>query len=230
MRSAFTILSVVIIFTMCNPPKQEATTVDTVHVQQQQDSSITEQPTNDVSSTPSLTSTKFEEIPVELQQFLEAVNDRDKLAGYLNTALGCYIIEEGAGIYPSVSEVKQTRDFFGNTEFLLFMNSPKPDNAYFINQQNVDPCNLPFEGIYFTSAKKDNHFLLDTYQSYLAAANDEMPEEVKTKLNTLDAAMVWSGNINLANKTGDLNTFNIYLAIVDKKLCLAAIDTRGCGI
>ena len=57
-----------------------------------------------------------------------------------------------------------------------------------------------------------------------------MTEEVKTKLNTLDAAMVWSGNINLANKTGDLNTFNIHLAIVDKKLCLAAIDTRGCGI
>jgi hypothetical protein len=229
MKKSFAILFVAVVFTMCNPAKQETATADSTIVQPQ-DSSLNEQPIIDAGNALSLTSTKFEDIPSELQQFLEAVHDQDKLANYVDTTVGCFIIEEGPGVYPIVSEVKETLGLFANSEFLLFMNTPQLSSGYFINQENVDPCNLPAEGIYFWEAKKNSNFLLKTFQSHLAANNEEMTEEIKSKLNTLDAAMVWSGTINLPNKTDDLNTFDVRLALVDKKIYLAAIDTRGCGM
>ncbi len=218
---------------MCNPAKQETPTTDSTIVQQT-DSITTEQPASEEEKedhpTPSLTSNSLEEIPKDLQEFLNAVQDPLLLANYINSTTGCYIIEEGPGIYPIVTDVKTTGDFNKSLSFTLFTNTPTLYNGYYINNADVDPCSLPAEGIFFFDARKDSHLLLTAYQSHLSAANEEMSDELKIKLNLLDASLIWYGAINLPGKDGELNTFDIYLASINNKVCLAAIDTRGCGI
>ena len=225
------LLSLAVIFTMCNTAKQETPVTDSTAVQQK-DTVIAErsEPVEEPNSSPSLDSKSFEEIPLDLQEFITAVQDPSKLALYINSTVGCYILEEGPGIYPIVTEVNTVGDLNKSNQFTLFMNTPQLYNGYYINSEDVDPCNLTAEGIYFFDAKRDGHLLLNAYQSHLTAASQDMSDEIKTKLDELDAALLWYGAINLPNERDELNTFDIYLAMIDNRICLAAIDTRGCGI
>jgi hypothetical protein len=231
MKSFSLLVALVVLFAMCSPGKQETVASDTISLSTP-DTIVTDQSvaTEEVSEEKvSLTPQTFESLPPELQEFMSAVPDIDKLASWLNTAAGCYLIEEGPGIYPAVTELKTADDFVGNSEFMLFMNTARPAGQYFINQ-NVLLCDVTEEGIYFSEVATDTHVLRNAYESQLAASGETLSAELKTKLDALDAALTWHGIVNLPTKTGDLNTFEIYLASVNNKACIAVIDTRGCGI
>src|SRR6478736_512943 len=176
------LLFLILLFSMCSPAKQETTTADSATVEQSH-SVVTEQsaPAEEQAPTPTLTSKSFEEIPTDLQAFLTAVQDPTTLALYINSTMGCYIIEEGAGIYPVVTEVKAPEEFNKNAPFTLFMNTPQLYNGFYINNEGVDPCNLPADGIFFFDAKKDRHLVFSAYQSQLSATNETMSDELKTK-------------------------------------------------
>lgn len=216
----------------CSTPTRNSTEADSLAIEQ--DTVLVEESPASESDEPipnaNLKSLPFEGIPTELQEFLLAVGDVDKLEAYYNSSVGAYIIEEGPGVYPIVTEVKSRDDFLQSSEFMLFMNTPRLTNGYFINEEDVDPCNLPDEGIFFLEATKDGHRIFDSYQSHLSAAGETMTDEMKDKLNKLDTSLIWYGSVNLPNKFDELNTFDIYLASVDGKICIAAIDSRGCGI
>lgn len=232
MKSSFTFVALIVLFAMCSPGKQETATSDTTSLATADtvvtdQSVVTEEVVEQIPAP--LPAQTFENLPTELQEFMSAVPDIDKLAAWLNTAAGCYLIEEGPGIYPVVTELKTADDFVGNSEFMLFMNTPRPAGQYFINQ-DVSRCDVAEEGIYFSEVAPDKHVLRSAYESQLAASGETLPDELKTKLDALDAALTWHGIVNLPNKTGDLNTFQLYLARVNNKPCIAVIDIRGCGI
>lgn len=151
------------------------------------------------------------------------------LADYINPTAGCFLLEEGPGVYPVITEVNTIEDIIADSEFLLFMNTSYPARTYYVNQPAIDFCNLPAAGIYFNTSQKDNH-LLDAYRASLASTEDSLTDELKTKLTTLDAARIWLVIVNVADKTGELITFQIHLAQLDGKIFIAAIDTRGCGV
>lgn len=232
MEKIFTLVVIAILLTACSPGKQETAVADTTLVLMQDtivnDQSVVAEEVVEETAAP-LTAQTFESLPPELQEFMSAVPDIDKLAGWLNASAGCYVIEEGPGIYPIVTELKTADDFVANSEFMLFMNTPRPAGQYYINQ-NVSICNLGEEGVYFSEVSTNNHILRSAYESHLAASGETLSDELRTKLDALDAALTWHGIVNLPNKTGDLNTFEVYLASVNNKPCIAVIDTRGCGI
>lgn len=232
MEKIFTLVVIAVLLTACSPGKQETAVADTTLVSTHDtivnDQSVVSEEVVEETAAP-LTAQTFESLPSELREFMSAVQDMDKLADWLNTAAGCYLIEEGPGIYPIVTELKTSDDFVTNSEFMLFMNTPRPTGQYFVNQQVVI-CNVTEEGIYFSEVSTDYHILRSAYESHLAASGETLSDELRTKLDALDAALTWHAIINLPNKTGDLNTFEVYLASVDNKPCIAVINTRGCRI
>jgi hypothetical protein len=227
-----TLLFFSLLLVMCSPAKQETGGADSTGVQQQ-DTIVEDQPVEPEQATapaPALESKSFDEIPAQLQEFMVAVQDPDKLAGYINTTLGCFIISEGPGVYPIVTEVKTVEDLKKSNEFMLFMNAPKLEDGYYLNA-TLGPCDAHMEGIYFTDASNDNSYILvETYQTYLSATGDELTDEMTAKLQTLDRSLIWYGDVSLPSKSGEINSFGFLLALVDDKVCIAAIDTRGCGI
>ncbi|TXI71243.1 MAG: hypothetical protein E6Q41_00450 [Cyclobacteriaceae bacterium] len=232
MKKIFTLVVIGVLLTACSPGKQETAVADTTLVSMQDtilnDQSVVSEEVVKETAAP-LTAQTFESLPSELQEFMSAVQDMDKLAGWLHTAAGCYLIEEGPGIYPIVTELKTSDDFVANSEFMLFMNTSRPAGQYYVNQ-NVSICNLGEEGVYFSEVSTNNHILRSAYESHLAASGETLSDELRTKPDALDAALTWKVIINLPNKTGDLNTFEVYLASVDNKPCIAVIDTRGYGL
>jgi hypothetical protein len=224
-----------LLLTLCTPAKQETSGTDSTSVAQTDTATVKEvtleEPEESSAPVTTLTPQNFDEIPGDLQDFLSAVVNADVsvLAAYIHPN-GCYLIEEGPGVYPIVTEIKSVEDLSKSLHFTLFMNTPKLYSGYYINNEDVDPCSLPAEGIFFSDARKDSHLLFNSYTSSVSAAGDEVSEEMKTKLNQLDAALGWYGSINLPSKSGELNTFDICIALIDGKYYLSGIDTRGCGI
>lgn len=208
--------------TMCQSPKSEVAV----------DESVSEP--NDTTTTLALAETTLsalaiEEIPIALQTFMYSLRDVDKLKSYIDSERGCYLLEEGAGVYPVITEVTTLEDLLGNSEFIRFMNASFPARIYYVNTPAIDRCNLPAEGIYFNMIE-NNTLLLDTFVSNLAASNEVLTDDLKAKLAALDSARTWVGTVNLSDKTGDFITLEIHLAQVNQKFFIAAIDTRGCGI
>lgn len=210
-------------FTMCQAPKSEVAVTESVS-----------EP-NDTTTTPALAETTLppalaiEEIPIALQAFMHALRDVDELKTYVDSARGCYLLEEGPGVYPVVTEVTTLEDLLGNSEFIRFMNASYPARIYYVNTTGLDRCNLPAEGIYF-NVIENNTLLHDSFAANLVTSDEVLTDDLKAKLTSLDAARMWLGTINLSDKTGDPIALDIHLAQVDQKYFIAAIDTRGCGI
>ncbi|MBK7669056.1 MAG: hypothetical protein IPJ32_17975 [Sphingobacteriaceae bacterium] len=119
----------------------------------------------------------MENIPTELQNFIHDITNIEKIADYIDTTTGCYLIEEGPGIYPVFKKAENSNDLIANSEFVLLTNSSLFPNRYYINQQNIDPCNLSEEGIYFNTSKKDEQILLSTYQSYVLSTGEKLKKK-----------------------------------------------------
>lgn len=230
-KEVIILLSSLITFTMCSDVEPKGLIPETELAQK--DSIKANEQLSDTSSENKksvLTSSSLENIPIELQNFIHAITDIEKIANYIDTTTGCYLIEEGPGIYPVFKIAESPNDLIANSEFLLLINSSLFPNRYYINQQNIDPCNLSEEGIYFNTSKKDEQLLLSTYQSYVLSTGEKLSKEIREKLTNLSSALIWQVIINLPTKTGDLNSFSIYLAKVNTKILIAAIDTRNCGL
>jgi len=209
-------------FTMCQSPKSEvAITESAAEPTDTTTTSALVEPT----VPPALA---IEEIPIELQAFMHAQRDVDELKAYVDER-GCYLLEEGPGVYPIVTELTTLEDLLGNSEFIRFMNASYPARIYYVNTPGIDRCNLPAEGIYFSTIE-NNTLLLDTFTANLTASDETLTDDLKAKLNALDAACTWLCTINLSDKTGDSIALDIHLAQVNQKFFIAAIDTRGCGI
>jgi hypothetical protein len=208
---------------MCQSPKSEVAVTESVAE------------STDTTTTPALAEPTFppalaiEEIPIELQAFMHALHDVDELKAYVDAARGCYLLEEGPGVYPIVTELTTLEDLLGNSEFIRFMNASYPARIYYVNTPGIDRCNLPAEGIYFNTIE-NNTLLLDTFAANLTASDETLTDDLKVKLTALDAARTWLCTISLSDKTGDLIALEIHLAQVNQKFFIAAIDTRGCGI
>lgn len=224
------LLLVATAFNACKNTDPAATSVDTTPVQK--DTLRADVSTTDsvgTSKKTTLTATKLEHMPGELQSFIHAITDVEKIANYIDTSIGCYLIEEGPGIYPIFKKVASTNDLMANSEFVLMVNSSLFPNHYYLDQQDLDPCSPPEEGMFFNASKKNDELLFSIYESYLSGTGEKPEKEIKDKLTKLSSTLSWQVTINLPTKTGDLNTFVIHLVKANGKLLIAAVDTRNCG-
>ncbi|GHN00092.1 hypothetical protein WSM22_15810 [Cytophagales bacterium WSM2-2] len=170
----------------------------------------------------------LKDLDTSLQDVFERLHDSGKLNSLIHPQLGCYLITEGAGVYPVTTEVKSSSLLLANKQFSSFINELLPVSGYYLNPAGVDNCNPP-EG-FFVYDFKDSQFLYRTYQSQLSATDETVPDDKAERLHALDAAFVKNVFVSLPAKDGSINAFDIYIARIDGKHYLAAIDTRGCGI
>jgi hypothetical protein len=213
-----------LLLTYCQSPRSEVTNQDAVAVASDSLDTVLPSPAPEVSDLP-LPITR-DELPEDLQVFMKGFENTDSLANYI--LLGrTYIVEEGPGVYPVISEVNTLQDLLANNELIRFINTNYPARSYYVSQP-IDVCNPPAEGIYFNKAENDN-LMFNTYESYLAASNEIMTDERKSILTELDNIKTWVATIHVSDKFDDVITFRIHLARVDDTFFLVALDTRGCG-
>lgn len=222
MKHHYTFLLLLLLLTYCQSPKSEVTNQDKVAVESLD--TLTTSAAPEVTSLP--LAFTLDELPEELQAFMKALKNTDTLMKYVNPGR-TYIVEEGPGVYPVITEASTLEDLLGNDELIRFINTNYPARSYYINQP-VDRCNPPAEGIYFNKAESDN-LMFNAYESYMAASNEIMTDERKSILTELDNAKTWQGTIYVSDKFDDFISFQIYLAKMDNLIFLLALDTRGCG-
>jgi hypothetical protein len=211
-----------LLLTYCQSPRSEVTNQDTVAIESFD--TLTEAPASEDTSLP-LALTR-DELPAELQALIKAFKNTDTLMKYVNPGR-TYIIEEGPGVYPVITEANTLQDLLANDELIRFINTNYPARSYYINQP-VDRCNPSAEGIYFNKAESDN-LMFSTYESYLAATNEIMTDERKLILTELDNARIWQATIYMSDKYDDIISFQLQLGKVDDLIFLMALDTRSCG-
>lgn len=186
--------------------------------------------TNKESEKSDLIATTSENIPIDLRNFIHNITKIEKIEEYIDTTFGCYLIEEGPGIYPDLKTVESSTDLIANSEFLLLINSSLFVNHFYVNQKNIDPCGLPEEGIYLNKAEKNEQLLSSVYESVQSNTDGELKKKIQEKLANVSSAIVWKVIFNLPTKTGDLNSLIINLAKVNDKILIASVDTRNCGL
>jgi hypothetical protein len=223
MKSGFVLPLFILVLTDCQSPRSEESThnTDTLAMVDLETPTTTPAETNNMAAPVVLS-----EMPMEVQAFMKALKNTDSLMKYVNPG-STYIIEEGPGVYPVVTEARTVEDLLANDALIQFMNTNYPAKSYYINQP-VDRCNPPAEGIYFTKAEEDN-LLLSSYESSLAATEAMLTEERRSALTKLDRARIWQGTIHISDQVDDFITFHVHLAQIDDWIFLVALDTRGCG-
>lgn|GEM_PF-4684965 len=174
------------------------------------------------------TSLDLDALDSTTQNLLKNLHEPGKLNSLVHPKYGCYLITDGPGVYPLVTEINASSTLVSNKQFAIFVNGLLPMNGYFVNPEGLDNCSSP-EGIFIFDFK-DSQFIYRTYQSQLSATDETMPEFKAEKIHALDAAFVKNAFFNLPSKDGETNTFDVYFARIEGKFYLAAIDTRGCGL
>lgn len=223
MKSGFVLPLFILLLINCQSPRSEESTqvADTVAIVDLDTLTTIPADGNNM-----MTPVVLSELPPEVQAFMKAFKNTDSLMKYVNPGR-TYIIEEGPGIYPVITEAGTIEDLLGHDALIQFMNASYPAKSYYINQP-VDRCNPPAEGIYFTKAEDDN-LLLSIYESSLAATESVLTEERRSAFTELDHARIWQGTIHISDQADDFITFHVHLAQIDNLIFLVALDTRGCG-
>ena len=171
----------------------------------------------------------FEKLDTILQMVLKRFHEPEKFTLAIHPDYGFYWIKPGAGVYPVVKEIKSEEDLRQCKEYLLIAQQAMPINGYFDNPEGVDLCHPHDAGIFIFKAKK-NQLLFKAYQGHLLATDKPMPDALAKQLHSLDAAFEKYILFNLPSKNSETTTFDLYLARINGKLYLAAIDTRGCEL
>ncbi|MGC4020586.1 MAG: hypothetical protein QM734_00905 [Cyclobacteriaceae bacterium] len=171
----------------------------------------------------------FEKLDSALQEVLNNFHEPDKLNSVINSDYGFYWVKSGAGIYPVVKEIKSSDDLSDCEEYLFFVRQPMLLNGYFDNPKGMDLCHPQSEGAFIFKAK-DNQLIFKAYQGRLLAINETMTADLAKRLHSLDSRFEKFILFSLSGKDGETTQFDLYLARIDGKLYLAAIDTRECEL